>query len=60
MRNLKRNELHLVKPKFQNIVLAAWSRGEDVPYGIIAVSDKLPTDVDLKRVGELNRKYKWE
>ena len=60
MRYLKRDELHLVKPKFQNMVLEAWSRGEEVPYGIIAVDDKPPTEADLNRVGELNAKYKWE
>ena len=60
MRNLKRDELHLVKPKFQQMVLDAWQRNEEVPYGIITVSDQPASEADLKRVGELNAKYKWE
>lgn len=60
MKKLNRDELHLVKPNFHQLVLETWQNTEEVPYGIIAVDDTPPTDAELKRIGELNKKYKWE
>ena len=60
MRYLQHNELHLVKPKFQQMVIDAWNKNENVPYGVIALSDQLPSDEDIKRTRELANQYGWE
>ncbi len=50
---LKRNELKLVDPKFRNIVLDAWKKGERVPYGVVYLSSKKPTKKDIERAKEI-------
>ncbi len=43
-RNLKKEELYLVKPKFHSMVIATWSRGEEVPFEVVNLKDDLITN----------------
>ena len=47
MKLLRRHELHLVKPKFQPMVQAAWDNGENVPFGETLLSDAPPDERDI-------------
>jgi hypothetical protein len=38
---LEKKDIDLVKPKFRQMVLDAWNRGEGVPYGVIYLSEAL-------------------
>lgn len=58
MRLLKKEEIELVKPKFKQMVLDAWKRGEGVPYGIILLDDTPITRKDAQRARELIKQYK--
>ena len=60
MRYLKRDELHLVNPKFQRIAIDAWTNEEQVPYAIVALSDRPLSESEVARIVELNKKYNWE
>jgi hypothetical protein len=62
MKNLSQSNLHLVNPHFHQTILDAWAAGEDVPYGVIYLSDpKIPlTEAELSHTRELNNKYHWE
>ena len=60
MKLLQKEDLNLVKPSLRKTVQEAWDKGEDVPYGVIYLSnDPLPESV-IKRAKELNEKYHWE
>jgi hypothetical protein len=39
MQILERKDIDKVKPRFQAIVKEAWNRGEEVPLGVIYLSD---------------------
>jgi hypothetical protein len=53
MKLLEKKDLELVKPKFRPHVLAAWKRGEGVPYGVIYLSEGSVTRKDILRCKEL-------
>lgn len=57
---LKKDQLHLVKPKFRKMVEDAWGNGEEVPYGVVCLSDKELTTDELKQIHELNEIYKFD
>lgn len=57
-RLLKRGELERVKPKFRALVEAAWANGEDVPYGVVYLDDREPTE--MERVIGLEIAKRWE
>ena len=57
MNILGKDQLHLVKPMFRKMVQAAWDRGEDVPYGVVLLSDEPPTEAELVRTREVAKKY---
>jgi hypothetical protein len=44
---LEKSDLNLVKPKFQKMVLDAWERDENVPYGVMYLSDAPITQGDI-------------
>ncbi len=47
MKLLQREDIDKVRPKFRDSVLEAWDRGEDVPYGVIYLSDAPLTQEDI-------------
>lgn len=57
MKLLQKSELHLVKPKFQQMVLDAWKRKESVPYGVIHLSDVPVTRREIKRAKEIVKQF---
>jgi hypothetical protein len=50
---LQKEQLHLVSPKFRKMVSDAWDRGENVPYGVIYLSEVPPTPEDIEWVHKL-------
>jgi hypothetical protein len=48
MKVLERKDINKVKLKFQIAVLEAWKRGEEVPYGVIHLSDAPLTEKDIE------------
>lgn len=57
---LQKDQIHLVNPRFREMVINAWSNNEDVPFGVIFLSDYIPTETDSCKVRELILKYKWK
>ncbi len=57
---LKRNQLKLVPSKFRRLVKMAWGNGNDVPYGVVYLSDDEYTQEEIDYCHRLNNKYKWE
>jgi hypothetical protein len=53
MKVLLREDLDKVKPKFRQMVQTAWERGEEVPYGVIYLSDAKLTEADIKWANKL-------
>lgn len=61
MNILQKDQLHLVKPKFQQTVIDAWGKGEDVPFEVTILSDIGPTEEEeLNLIKQLNSKYGWD
>lgn len=58
MRILKRSELDKVAPKFRQMVVDSWDRGEIVPWGVVLLSDQPLTKKDVLRAGEIARRLK--
>lgn len=56
MNILKREDIDKVRPKFKNMVLDAWNRGEDVPCGVIYLSDEPPTKEDMEWANKIIKK----
>jgi hypothetical protein len=56
MKYLQKNDINLVKPKFRKMVQEAWDRGEDVPYGVIYLSDRETDAKDIEIVKDLIEK----
>lgn len=57
---LQKDQIHLVNPRFREMVINAWSNNEYVPFGVIFLSDYIPTETDSCKVRELILKYKWK
>jgi hypothetical protein len=47
MKTLEREDINKVRPKFRQLVLDAWKKGEEVPYGVIYLSDAPLTEEDI-------------
>ncbi len=60
MKILQKDQLDLVRPKFREMVQKAWNNNEDVPYGVVLLSDEPPTEEDIARVKELIKNHKIE
>ncbi len=60
MNILQKDQLHLVKSKFQQTVIDAWEKGEDVPFEVTILSDIGPTEEELSLIKQLNSKYGWD
>lgn len=58
MKLLEKKDIELVKPKFRPHVLAAWKRGEGVPYGVIYLSEESATRKEIVRCKELIKQKK--
>ena len=48
MNILKKEDIDKVRPKFRDMVLDAWKRGEEVPYGVTYLSNEPPTKEDME------------
>ncbi len=48
MRLLQKQDIDKVRPKFRQMVLDAWKKGEQVPYSVICLSDEVPTEEDIE------------
>jgi hypothetical protein len=57
MKLLEKKDINLVKPKFKDMVLDAWKRKEDVPYGVIYLSDAPLTRKEIKRAKEVIKQF---
>ena len=55
---LQREDINLVKPKFRDIVIEAWNNGEDVPYGVIYLDDRDPTEEEIDHIRQLIKEGK--
>jgi hypothetical protein len=60
MKYLQKEHLYLVSSKFHSIIQDVWSNGEEVPLGMIYVSDQVPTEKDVLRARELAIQYNWK
>jgi hypothetical protein len=60
MKLLEKKDINLVKPKFKQMVLDAWGRGEGVPYGVVYLSEAPLTRKEAQRAKELIKQYQWE
>lgn len=58
MKLLKKEEIELVNPKFRQLVLDAWKRGEGVPYGIVNLSEAPITRKDAQKARDLIKQVK--
>lgn len=54
---LQKDELHLVNPKFQELVKKAWDNNEKVPHSVIYLSDAPLTQKDIEYGKYLAEKY---
>lgn len=59
MKYLQKEELHLVAPKFRQMVIDMWNSNEKIPAGILYISDRNPTDNDTIRAKELAKILDW-
>jgi hypothetical protein len=50
MKILQKNDLNKVAPKFRKMVVEAWNKGEDVPWGVTLLSDKPLSSKELNLV----------
>lgn len=48
MKILQREDIDQVRPKFRQLVLDAWKKGEEVPHGVVYLSDAPPTKKDIE------------
>ena len=60
MKLLEKKDINLVKPKFRQMVLDAWGRGEGVPYGVTLLSDAPITRKEAQRAREMIKRYNIE
>jgi hypothetical protein len=60
MKILLKEDLCKVAPKFRNMVIEAWARGEDVPYAVTHLSDAPLTERDIERGHQLIKQYGWD
>jgi len=54
---LSTSDLDKVAPKFRQMVLDAWAKGEAVPYGVIYLSDRPPTPEEIEFSKELEKMF---
>lgn len=52
---LSREDLEKVEPQFREMVEEAWENGEDVPYGVIFLSNRPLTEREKARGAEILR-----
>ena len=57
MKLLEKKDIDIVNPKFRQMVLDAWGRGEGVPYGVIHLSESPITRKDAMRAREMLKQY---
>lgn len=58
MKLLTKEDIDKVRPKFRQMVISAWDRGEDVPYDIVNLSDAPLSEKDIEWAKQLCKDFK--